>query len=143
LQVDHAVSHSGRNSPRYVPLFSPLILAFLIGLIRTLYTFLNQCYAATDNPKECSPQAEDYLECLHHTKEACWECAHPIFPFDHGSIADCTREGYQGGVCQEGTTPSCRGQKDCGCVGRRCYNGGRSDSKRWGHWVETFKGTIE
>jgi NADH dehydrogenase (ubiquinone) Fe-S protein 5 len=32
--------------------------------------FLTQCYAETDNPKECRPQAEDYLECLHHTKEA-------------------------------------------------------------------------
>jgi len=29
----------------------------------------SKCYAQTDNPKECSPQAEDYLECLHHTKE--------------------------------------------------------------------------
>ncbi|KAI0002163.1 hypothetical protein BJV74DRAFT_817399 [Russula compacta] len=29
----------------------------------------SKCYAETDRPKECAPQAEDYLECLHHTKE--------------------------------------------------------------------------
>ena len=27
-----------------------------------------QCYAQTDTPTECTPQSEDYLECLHHTK---------------------------------------------------------------------------
>ncbi|KAH9976213.1 hypothetical protein BGW80DRAFT_1457059 [Lactifluus volemus] len=31
----------------------------------------SKCYAETDNPKECKLQADDYLECLHHTKEAC------------------------------------------------------------------------
>ncbi|RDB27905.1 hypothetical protein Hypma_002186 [Hypsizygus marmoreus] len=28
-----------------------------------------QCYAQTDNPRECRPQSDDYLECLHHPKE--------------------------------------------------------------------------
>ncbi|KAF8524268.1 hypothetical protein BU17DRAFT_63268 [Hysterangium stoloniferum] len=28
-----------------------------------------KCYAQTDNPHQCRPPAEDYLECLHHTKE--------------------------------------------------------------------------
>ncbi|GJJ14958.1 hypothetical protein Clacol_009228 [Clathrus columnatus] len=28
-----------------------------------------KCYAGTDRPAECMPAAEDYLECLHHTKE--------------------------------------------------------------------------
>ncbi|KAF8591292.1 hypothetical protein K439DRAFT_1327317, partial [Ramaria rubella] len=28
-----------------------------------------KCYAQTDNPVECRPPAEDYVECLHHTKE--------------------------------------------------------------------------
>lgn len=31
-----------------------------------------QCYAKTDKPAECMPSAEDYLECLHHTKEVCF-----------------------------------------------------------------------
>ncbi|KAI0034664.1 hypothetical protein K488DRAFT_83730 [Vararia minispora EC-137] len=28
-----------------------------------------KCYTQTDSPAACNPQAEDYLECLHHTKE--------------------------------------------------------------------------
>lgn len=28
-----------------------------------------KCYAGADSPAECTPQKEDYLECLHHTKE--------------------------------------------------------------------------
>ncbi|OCH86717.1 hypothetical protein OBBRIDRAFT_760910 [Obba rivulosa] len=28
-----------------------------------------KCYAQTDVPLQCRPQADDYLECLHHTKE--------------------------------------------------------------------------
>ena len=31
--------------------------------------YVPQCYAQTDNRTECRPQADDYLECLHHTKE--------------------------------------------------------------------------
>ncbi|EJC97691.1 uncharacterized protein FOMMEDRAFT_130381 [Fomitiporia mediterranea MF3/22] len=29
----------------------------------------SKCYANTDNPQVCIAQSEDYLECLHHTKE--------------------------------------------------------------------------
>lgn len=29
-----------------------------------------KCYAGADLPNECSLQKDDYLECLHHTKEA-------------------------------------------------------------------------
>ncbi|KZT25691.1 hypothetical protein NEOLEDRAFT_1178156 [Neolentinus lepideus HHB14362 ss-1] len=29
----------------------------------------SKCYAGTDNPKQCKPMADDYLECLHHTQE--------------------------------------------------------------------------
>jgi hypothetical protein len=28
-----------------------------------------QCYAQADDPVECRPQSEDYLECLHRPKE--------------------------------------------------------------------------
>ncbi len=28
-----------------------------------------KCYANADSPSECAPQKDDYLECLHHTKE--------------------------------------------------------------------------
>ncbi|KAF9476947.1 hypothetical protein BDN70DRAFT_934607 [Pholiota conissans] len=28
-----------------------------------------KCYAQTDSPSECTPQSQDYLECLHHTKQ--------------------------------------------------------------------------
>lgn len=28
-----------------------------------------KCYAGADSPQECVTQKEDYLECLHHTKE--------------------------------------------------------------------------
>ncbi|GAA5885472.1 hypothetical protein JCM16303_005216 [Sporobolomyces ruberrimus] len=28
-----------------------------------------KCYAGADSPQECVLQKEDYLECLHHTKE--------------------------------------------------------------------------
>ncbi|TFL04502.1 hypothetical protein BDV98DRAFT_562341 [Pterulicium gracile] len=29
----------------------------------------SKCYTKTDFPQECQPQVDDYLECLHHTKE--------------------------------------------------------------------------
>jgi len=29
----------------------------------------NKCYAMADKPEECVLQRDDYLECLHHTKE--------------------------------------------------------------------------
>ncbi|KAF8182068.1 hypothetical protein BJ912DRAFT_602358 [Pholiota molesta] len=28
-----------------------------------------KCYAQTDHPSECAPQRQDYLECLHHSKQ--------------------------------------------------------------------------
>lgn len=44
-----------------------------IGLTEADY----QCYAGADSPKDCLNQKEDYLECLHHTKEVRgqrWSC---------------------------------------------------------------------
>ncbi|CAO3662105.1 unnamed protein product [Rhizopus stolonifer] len=29
----------------------------------------NKCYASADLPRQCLSQRDDYLECLHHTKE--------------------------------------------------------------------------
>ncbi|CAO3672244.1 unnamed protein product [Rhizopus microsporus] len=29
----------------------------------------NKCYASADLPRQCLAQRDDYLECLHHTKE--------------------------------------------------------------------------
>ncbi|CEP10162.1 hypothetical protein [Parasitella parasitica] len=29
----------------------------------------NKCYATADLPQQCLDQRDDYLECLHHTKE--------------------------------------------------------------------------
>ena len=29
----------------------------------------NKCYASADLPQQCLAQRDDYLECLHHTKE--------------------------------------------------------------------------
>ncbi|KAF7730083.1 hypothetical protein EC973_003029 [Apophysomyces ossiformis] len=29
----------------------------------------NKCYASADVPQQCLSQRDDYLECLHHTKE--------------------------------------------------------------------------
>ncbi|KAG6824719.1 hypothetical protein H0H92_006070 [Tricholoma furcatifolium] len=29
----------------------------------------SKCYAQTDNPRTCRPFSDDYLECLHGTKE--------------------------------------------------------------------------
>ncbi|CAL1699064.1 unnamed protein product [Somion occarium] len=34
-----------------------------------LWQEFTKCYAATDNPGQCRDQADDYLECLHRTKE--------------------------------------------------------------------------
>ncbi|KAJ8489153.1 hypothetical protein ONZ51_g3110 [Trametes cubensis] len=44
-------------------------LALLRILAGVLKTVTGKCYAQADVPKQCAPQAEDYLECLHHTKE--------------------------------------------------------------------------
>ncbi|KAG6860498.1 hypothetical protein C0995_010484 [Termitomyces sp. Mi166 len=35
----------------------------------TYWQEFSRCYAQTDNPAACRPQSEDYLECLHGTKE--------------------------------------------------------------------------
>ncbi|EPQ30482.1 uncharacterized protein PFL1_02008 [Pseudozyma flocculosa PF-1] len=29
----------------------------------------SKCYAQSDSPKDCAGEKDDYLECLHHTKE--------------------------------------------------------------------------
>ena len=50
-----------------------------------------QCYAQTDVPSKCTAQADDYLECLHHTKEVrrsvyslsfCSHSSPPFLPHD-------------------------------------------------------------
>ncbi|KAJ7145983.1 hypothetical protein C8R44DRAFT_756267 [Mycena epipterygia] len=28
-----------------------------------------KCYAGADSPRECAPQRDDYMECVHRTKE--------------------------------------------------------------------------
>lgn len=30
-----------------------------------------KCYVTSESPSDCSLQRDDYLECLHHTKEVC------------------------------------------------------------------------
>lgn len=32
---------------------------------------IDQCYRNAETPSECQLQHEDYMECLHHTKEVC------------------------------------------------------------------------
>jgi hypothetical protein len=130
LQVDRAVSHFGRNSPRFIPPFLPIIPVLVTELIRALHQ------------TSVTPQRTTRRSAPHKRKIIWSACTIPKrhvenvlvrhLPFNTGSITDCTRESHQGGVCQEGTAPSCRGQKDGGCVGGRCYNGGRSHSTRWG-----------
>ncbi|ORX94780.1 hypothetical protein K493DRAFT_352237 [Basidiobolus meristosporus CBS 931.73] len=34
-----------------------------------LWQEFSKCYVMSDKPEECILQQEDYLECLHHTKE--------------------------------------------------------------------------
>ncbi|KAF9513171.1 hypothetical protein BS47DRAFT_1280935, partial [Hydnum rufescens UP504] len=34
-----------------------------------LWQEFSKCYANADSPAQCILQSEDYLECLHHTKE--------------------------------------------------------------------------
>ncbi|KDR80209.1 hypothetical protein GALMADRAFT_223096 [Galerina marginata CBS 339.88] len=35
----------------------------------TYWQEFQKCYAQSEHPIECRPQSNDYLECLHHTKE--------------------------------------------------------------------------
>ncbi|KAF8814663.1 hypothetical protein BYT27DRAFT_7205613 [Phlegmacium glaucopus] len=35
----------------------------------TYWQEFQKCYAQSENPIECRPQSNDYLECLHHPKE--------------------------------------------------------------------------
>ncbi|EIW78430.1 hypothetical protein CONPUDRAFT_128055 [Coniophora puteana RWD-64-598 SS2] len=35
----------------------------------TYWQEFSKCYANSDSPSQCRLQADDYLECLHHTKE--------------------------------------------------------------------------
>ncbi|KAF8691620.1 hypothetical protein AX14_002746 [Amanita brunnescens Koide BX004] len=35
----------------------------------TFWHEFQQCYIQSENPKECQPLADDYLECLHKPKE--------------------------------------------------------------------------
>ena len=57
-----AASHTGRSSPRYV-------CTYVEAMSSAKTCTTPQCYAQTDVPSQCAPQADDYLECLHHTKE--------------------------------------------------------------------------
>jgi hypothetical protein len=52
---------------RYLPL--PPSLRWTVLIACTGLVDFQKCYAAADAPSECSLQKEDYLECLHHTKE--------------------------------------------------------------------------
>ncbi|KAL7419108.1 hypothetical protein Q5752_005944 [Cryptotrichosporon argae] len=35
----------------------------------TFWQEFSKCYAGAESPKDCVAQKDDYLECLHHTKE--------------------------------------------------------------------------
>ena len=62
FQVSRAASRTGRSFPKYV-------LIYTVKHLMLKVVHAGKCYAQTDVPKQCAPQAEDYLECLHHTKE--------------------------------------------------------------------------
>ncbi|KAH9941890.1 uncharacterized protein BXZ73DRAFT_98278 [Epithele typhae] len=40
-----------------------------VGRCFAFWQEFSKCYAQTDTPSKCRAPAEDYLECLHHTKE--------------------------------------------------------------------------
>lgn len=66
------ISRCDSRLPRPLEMFSLLARVFqstsLIPL-SLIATHDMQCFSQTDIPRECGPQLEDYLECLHHTKE--------------------------------------------------------------------------
>ena len=45
--------------------------ANVVCLMKTTNAPYLQCYAQTDVPAKCRPPLDDYVECLHHTNEAC------------------------------------------------------------------------
>lgn len=63
---------TGRSSRRYVRVVRRAVLRHAVRKSNKfspgLRTPCPQCYAQTDTPTECTPQSEDYLECLHHAK---------------------------------------------------------------------------
>lgn len=63
---------TGRSSRRYVRVVRRAVLRHAVRQSNKfspgLRTPCPQCYAQTDTPTECTPQSEDYLECLHHAK---------------------------------------------------------------------------
>ena len=109
-QVVRAASYTGRSSPKCV------IITYAL-CTRLIQVF--QCYASSDVPSQCNVQAEDYLECLHHTKEVrtCHSRTAPTVsnynicrPFSHGHLSlDCTRQDRPGRIRQEGYAPCRRG----------------------------------
>ena len=109
-QVVRAASYTGRSSPKCV------IITYALS---TRLIQVSQCYASSDVPSQCNVQAEDYLECLHHTKEVrtCHSRTAPAVsnynlyrPFSHGHLSlDCTRQDRPGRIRQEGDAPCRRG----------------------------------
>ena len=61
-QVALGASLSGTNFNKSVAHWEFWLLVML--------TLFVQCYIQSENPKECQPLADDYLECLHKPKEA-------------------------------------------------------------------------
>lgn len=68
-----------------------------------------QCYAQSDSPSECKPAADDYLECLHHTKEVLLLVILVYAIPHHLAFSDCASEGDKGRVHQESPAPGARG----------------------------------
>ena len=40
-----------------------------VYVVLFVFEDFQKCYAGADTPEQCSLPKEDYLECLHHTKE--------------------------------------------------------------------------
>jgi NADH dehydrogenase (ubiquinone) Fe-S protein 5 len=80
-QAAHVVLPTGKNSQKYTaPSFAKYdVNVYSMGHI--------QCYAQTDNPSECRPQGDDYIECLFHHREVCLAstCCHTSVPVTHSS----------------------------------------------------------
>ena len=127
LQVDRAALHFGRNSQRHVQFLFPKRM--FSECIHTFHAKLSVM------PKRIAPKNAG------HKPKITWSVcitlkrhvgyALRLRSFGHGLIVDRTRESHQGGVCQEGTAPSCGKPKDCRRSCGWCYNGCRSHSTKW------------
>ena len=52
---------TGKSSPKYILRPAAVLDSALTNAL--------QCYSKADAPSQCRAPADDYLECLHHTKE--------------------------------------------------------------------------